>query len=124
MLSLSELNCRIFQEEMVAPKEAITKGLDKAIKEGYPDIWSEMQEKDVQSQELCDYVTWSYFNAVPLKGDSARQDEYFRLATETCPQESYNKTTQEVLRISEQYGNLVSSGFLSNIVDKVNIALA
>ena len=46
MLSLSELNCRIFQEEMVAPKEAIAKGLDKAIKEGYPDIWSEMQEKE------------------------------------------------------------------------------
>lgn len=81
-----------------------------------------MQEMKVTGEELCDYLTWAHFNAIPLMGDDARKGEYTKLATETCPSEYYNKVTETVLSVSENNKNLVSSAFLQNLVDKVNMA--
>jgi len=80
-----------------------------------------MLEMQVSAIELCDYVTWAYFNSIPLQGDATQQDEYKRLATETCPSEYYNKMTTSTREISEKNGNLVSSGFISNLSDKVKM---
>ena len=49
-----------------------------------------MQRTQVTSVELCDYLTWAYYNAVPLEGDAVRQAEYVSLATETCPEQYYD----------------------------------
>ena len=61
---------------------------------------------------------------MPLEGDDHRQGEYRDLVHKTCPEELYNPTTESVLRVSRKNNNLVSSAFLSNIRDKVNIAVA
>jgi len=52
-----------------------------------------MQDIQVTGVELCDYLTWAHFNAIPLVGDDARQAEYVSLATETCSQQYYDKVT-------------------------------
>lgn len=49
-----------------------------------------MKEIDVNSVELCDYMTWAYMNAVPLQGDDAQQQIYNELATTFCPENYYN----------------------------------
>lgn len=43
--------------------------LNKALESEYSDIYSEMKKKGIAGDELCDYMTWSYYNAVPLQGD-------------------------------------------------------
>jgi len=68
----------------------ISNNLDAEIAKNYADIASEMKEKDVKGEELCDYVTWAHFNAVPLTGDQDRQQEYAKLVSETCPSAYYN----------------------------------
>jgi len=68
----------------------ISDKLDKEIAKSYVDISKEMKEKEVSGEELCDYLTWAHFNAVPLQGDKARQDSYRKLVGETCPQFYYN----------------------------------
>lgn len=70
--------------------------LDIAVQESYPTIWAEMEAKDVTGTELCDYVTWSYFNAVPLQGDDERQAQYTDMATTFCPKNYYDEVNQVV----------------------------
>ena len=48
---------------------AISADLNKALESEYSDIYSEMMKKGIAGDELCDYMTWSYYNAVPLQGD-------------------------------------------------------
>ena len=109
----------------MAPKQKmIATNLDNMLKEFYADIWAELSAKNVTGTELCDYVTWSYFNAVPLKGDDARQKQYKDLVHKTCPQSLYDPTTMAVLGISQKNQNLLSSSFLANIRDKVNLAVS
>mmetsp|Transcript_10635 Transcript_10635/g.14334 ORF Transcript_10635/g.14334 Transcript_10635/m.14334 type:complete len:177 (+) Transcript_10635:661-1191(+) len=81
-----------------------------------------MHEMQVTGVELCDYLTWAHFNAIPLDGDDSRQAEYTKLATQTCPQQLYDQVAATTRKISESNGNLVSSAFLGNIRDKVNLA--
>ena len=76
-----------------------------------------MQEIQVSGVELCDYLTWAYYNAVPLDGDDARQAEYVSLATQTCPQEYYDKVAQASVKVSEDNNNIVSSNYLTNLRD-------
>jgi len=85
----------------MAPKQKmIATNLDNMLKEFYGDIWAEMSDKNVTGTELCDYVTWSYYNAVPLQGDQARQKQYKDLVIRTCPQSLYDPTTMAVTAIS------------------------
>ena len=49
---------------------AISADLNKALESEYSNIYSEMKKKGIAGDELCDYMTWSYYNAVPLQGDS------------------------------------------------------
>jgi len=44
-----------------------------------------MVEKHVSGAELCDYLTWAHFNAVPLQGDEKRQSDYAAIVSDTCP---------------------------------------
>jgi len=81
-----------------------------------------MKEMQVTGVELCDYLTWAYYNAIPLVGDIDRQEDYRTLATETCPQDYYDKITETVLSVSAANKNLVSSAFLTNLVNQVNLA--
>ena len=99
-LSLSEKNCARYKDS-ISPKLAqIGSSLDSQIATEYPDISSEMAEKDVSGEELCDYLTWAHFNAVPLEGDKDRQDSYAKLVSETCPSSYYNQVTQAVLQVN------------------------
>ena len=59
---------------------AISADLNKALESEYSDIYSEMMKKGIAGDELCDYMTWSYYNAVPLQGDDHTQEQYRRLA--------------------------------------------
>ena len=59
---------------------AISADLNKALESEYSDIYSEMKKKGIAGDELCDYMTWSYYNAVPLQGDDHTQEQYRRLA--------------------------------------------
>lgn len=45
--------------------------LETSTEETYPDLFAKMQEMDVNSEELCDYMTWAYMNAIPLSGSIA-----------------------------------------------------
>ena len=83
-----------------------------------------MKEKNVSGEELCDYLTWAHFNAVPLQGDKKRQDAYAKLVRDTCPTSYYNQVTQEVQKVNASEGNLVATGFLSVLLDRVNIAVS
>ena len=83
-----------------------------------------MTTKDVSGEELCDYLTWAHFNAVPLQGDKERQDAYAKLVSETCPAAYYDPVTREVQSTNEAEGNLVASGFLSVLVDRVSLAVS
>lgn len=83
-----------------------------------------MKEKDVSGEELCDYLTWAHFNAVPLQGDSDRQASYASLVSDTCPKTFYNSVTQVVQSANKDEGNLVASGFLSVLKNRVDIAIA
>ena len=118
------MNCAFFKDAMQVPTTKILHRLDTEIAKTYPEIYDTMKEKGVSPVELCDYVTWAYYNAVPLKGDSQRQDDYTQLATETCPQSYYNKITGKRVEVSEQNANLVSSGFLTAVRDYVNLAVS
>ena len=106
---------------MEKPTNAASAGLDSAIESNYADIWKQMQGIQVSGIELCDYLTWAHYNAIALDGDEARQAEYVSLATETCPQQYYDLITKATLKISDSNKNLVSSNFLTNIRDKVNM---
>ncbi len=92
--------------------KAITSNLDSVLENDFADIWKDMQEMKVTGEELCDYLTWSHYNAIPLIGDDARKAEYRKLATETCKTEFYNPVTELTLKVSEENGNIVSSAFL------------
>ena len=59
---------------------AISADLNKALESEYNDIYAEMKKKGIAGDELCDYMTWSYYNAVPLQGDSHTKEQYRRLA--------------------------------------------
>lgn len=124
VLSLSQKNCARYAASIEGPLAGIAASLDAAIAASYPDIAGEMKEKDVTGEELCDYLTWAHFNAVPLQGDQDRQQEYAKLVSETCPAEYYDKVTQAVQAVNASEGNLVASGFLTTIKDRVNLALA
>ena len=56
--------------------KAISSNLDSVLESDYADIWKDMQEMQVTGEELCDYLTWSHYNAIPLIGDDARKAEY------------------------------------------------
>ena len=122
-LSLSEKNCARYAAKIEGPLAKIAKELDATIAKEYPDIAAEMKEKDVTGEELCDYLTWAHFNAVPLQGDKKRQDAYANLGRETCPKAYYAPVTQEVQKVNAAEGNLVASGFLSVLLDRVNYAV-
>ena len=82
-----------------------------------------MSSKEVSGEELCDYLTWAHFNAVPLQGDADRQKEYTQLVSETCPQTYYDKVTQAVQQVNQSSENLVASGFLTTLKDRVNLGV-
>ena len=77
----------------------------------------------VTGEELCDYLTWAHYNAVPLKGDATRQAEYQTLVSTTCVASYYNSVTEATVSTSESDQNLVSSGFLKTLSDNVGLAL-
>lgn len=120
---MCEKNCHRFADKIEGQLTAISTQLDAAIAETYPDISQEMKDKNVTGEELCDYLTWAHFNAVPLQGDQARQDSYSKLVGETCPQSYYNQVTEAVLSVNTSEGNLVASGFLTTLKDRVNLAV-
>lgn len=93
---MSQKNCKLYDGRISPTLEALSNGLDSILADDFADIWSEMQEKDVSGVELCDYLTWAYYNAVPLVGEQARQDQYSKLVSETCPTAYYNQKTQAV----------------------------
>ena len=123
-LSLSEKNCARYAAKIEGPLAKNAKELDATIAKEYPDIAAEMKEKDVSGEELCDYLTWAHFNAVPLQGDPERQDAYASLVRDTCPKAYYDPVTQEVQSVNEAEGNLVASGFLAVLVDRVSFAVS
>ena len=123
MLSMSTKNCAAYKDAIKVDLDNITMGLDYYLKANYNDIFMEMQEKDLVGTEVCDYLTWAHFNAVPLKGDPKRQEDYKSLVDQTCRTEYYNKTTQAVLKVNEANSNLVASAFLTNLRDRVKLGL-
>jgi len=87
---VSQKNCKLYDGRISPTLDALSHSLDDTLASDYADIWSEMQAKDVSGVELCDYLTWAHYNAVPLVGDDARQSDYTQLVTETCPSVYYN----------------------------------
>ena len=59
---------------MEQPVKDALAGLDSALESTYPEIWKQMQDIEVSGIELCDYLTWAHYNAIPLDGDDARVD--------------------------------------------------
>ena len=82
-----------------------------------------MTKKDISGEELCDYLTWAYFNAVPLQGDAQRQSDYIKLVTDTCPESYYNKVSKAVSDVNTKTNNLVASGFLSVLIANLDTAM-
>lgn len=93
ILSMSEKNCARYSNIVSGKMKEISSVLDLAFSESYPEVWAEMSQKDVSGEEMCDYVSWAYFNAVPLQGDEARQAIYTEMATSFCPQKYYDEVT-------------------------------
>ena len=90
---MSEKNCQLYKTQISQTLAGLDQTLETVIATDYSDIWAEMQAKEVSGVELCDYLTWAHYNAVPLVGDDARQAEYASLVSDTCPQSYYNPKT-------------------------------
>ena len=72
MLSMNEKNCSRYSDAISQSLKDISSDLKTAISTDYPEIADDLKKAQVTSEQLCDYLTWAHFNAVPLKGDKER----------------------------------------------------
>ena len=114
MLSLSQDNCTVYKEAMVSPLEEIGSTVQDTVCSFIPDACQQFDTDKITSKgpQICDYLTWAYYNVIPLNGTSYKQNYYKTLATEICPNFYYNKVTQAVVKANKDNGNIVATGFL------------
>lgn len=66
-----------------------------------------MDENDVTSAELCDYLNWAYYSSVDLQNG----DELEQIRSSTCVN-YYNNNTNAVLEFNSSYNGIVATTFL------------
>ena len=123
LLSVGEKNCPYYKTFAEAEFTGVNYNFSHALAETYFDLSQKMVEMDVSNEELCDYLTWAYMNAIPLKGTDEDLQTYNTLATSFCPENYYNQMTMATLRANDESGSLLTSEFLQNIKSKVEMAL-